>query len=84
MPAAPVARFIAYLCSARAQDVTGQLFGVRGREAFLFSQPRPVARETLPAGASVDDIADAVEKKFLPSFTAHETDLDAFATPPVI
>ncbi|HEV2642468.1 MAG TPA: SDR family NAD(P)-dependent oxidoreductase [Candidatus Elarobacter sp.] len=83
VPAAPVARFIAYLCSERAQDVTGQLFGVRGREAFLFSQPRPVARETLPAAASLDDVAAAVDS-LAPSFTALETDLDAFATPPIV
>jgi len=83
VPVAPVARFIAYLCSERAQDVTGQLFGVRGREAFLFSQPRPVERETLAADASIDDVARAVEK-FAPSFTALETDLDAFATPPIV
>lgn len=83
VPAAPVARFVAYLCSERAQDVTGQLFGVRGREAFVFSQPRPVARETLPADASCDDIARAVER-FAPSFTALETDLDAFATRPIV
>jgi NAD(P)-dependent dehydrogenase (short-subunit alcohol dehydrogenase family) len=84
IPAEPVARFVAYLASARAQRVTGQLFGVRGREAFLFSQPRPVVRETLPAGASVDDVADSVERTFAPSFTALETDLDAFATPPIV
>jgi NAD(P)-dependent dehydrogenase (short-subunit alcohol dehydrogenase family) len=83
VPPAPVARFVAYLCSERAHDVTGQLFGVRGREAFLFSQPRPVARETLAADASLDDIAAAVEN-FAPSFTALETDLDAFATPPIV
>ena len=83
VPAAPVARFVAYLCSERAQDVTGQLFGVRGREAFLFSQPRPVARETLTADASIDDVAAAVTA-FAPSFTALETDLDAFATPPIV
>ena len=83
VPAAPVARFIAYLCSERAHHVTGQLFGVRGRETFLFSQPRPVARETLAADASTDDVAGAVER-FAPSFTALETDLDAFATPPIV
>lgn len=84
VPAAPVARFVAYLASARAQGVTGQLFGVRGRETFVFSQPRPVARDTLAAGASLDDVADSVERLFAPSFTALETDLDAFATPPIV
>jgi NAD(P)-dependent dehydrogenase (short-subunit alcohol dehydrogenase family) len=82
--AAPVARFVSYLCSTRAQHVSGQLFGVRGREVFLFSQPRPVARDTLAAGASLDDLATVVERAFSPWFTALETDLDAFSAAPIV
>ena len=81
--AAPVARFVAYLCSTRAQQVSGQLFGVRGREVFVFSQPRPVARETLAPNASIDELAAVVQSRFAPSFTALETDLDAFSAAPV-
>jgi NAD(P)-dependent dehydrogenase (short-subunit alcohol dehydrogenase family) len=84
VPAEPVARFVAYLCSERAAGVSGQLFGVRGREAFLFSQPRPIARETLAAGLTIDELADVVERAFAPSFTALETDLDAFSAAPVV
>jgi NAD(P)-dependent dehydrogenase (short-subunit alcohol dehydrogenase family) len=84
VPAEPVARFVAYLCSARAQHVTGQLFGVRGREAFVFSQPRPAARATLAPDASLDDVAAAVERDFAPFFTPLETDLDAFSAAPVV
>ena len=84
VPAEPVARFVSYLCSERAQRVTGQVFAVRGAETFLFSQPRPVARELLAPDASLDDVADAVDRAFAPSFTPLETDLDAFATEPVV
>jgi NAD(P)-dependent dehydrogenase (short-subunit alcohol dehydrogenase family) len=84
VPAEPVARFVSYLCSERAQHVTGQVFAVRGAETFLFSQPRPVARELLAPDASLDDVADAVDRSFAPSFTPLETDLDAFATEPVV
>ncbi|MDB5093814.1 MAG: hypothetical protein JWO85_1915 [Candidatus Eremiobacteraeota bacterium] len=84
VPAEPVARFVSYLCSERAQHVTGQVFAVRGAETFLFSQPRPVARELLGPEASLDDVADAVDRSFAPSFTPLETDLDAFATEPVV
>lgn len=84
VPAGPVARFVAYLCSERAQDVTGQLFGVRGREAFVFSQPRPLARAVLDLDAGLDDVAQAVEHNFAAHFSRLETDLDAFATPPLI
>jgi NAD(P)-dependent dehydrogenase (short-subunit alcohol dehydrogenase family) len=84
VPAEPVARFVSYLCSERAQHVTGQVFAVRGAETFLFSQPRPVARELLEPDASLDDVADAVDRSFAPAFTPLETDLDAFATEPIV
>ena len=61
----------------------GEVFGVRGRETFVFSQPRPVARATSAPGASLDDLAALVEAEFAPHFTALESDLDAFATSPV-
>jgi NAD(P)-dependent dehydrogenase (short-subunit alcohol dehydrogenase family) len=37
-----VAPLVVALCSDAARDVTGQIFGVRNNEIFLFSQPRPV------------------------------------------
>jgi NAD(P)-dependent dehydrogenase (short-subunit alcohol dehydrogenase family) len=39
-----VADLVTALCSPDARDITGRLLGVRGRDVFLFSQPRPVAR----------------------------------------
>ena len=36
-----VAPFVVGLCADAAADVTGQIFGVRNNEIFLFSQPRP-------------------------------------------
>ena len=37
-----VAGLALYLASDDAGEVSGQVFGVRGKEIFLFSQPRPV------------------------------------------
>jgi hypothetical protein len=37
-----VAPLAVYLASDDAGEVSGQIFGVRGKEIFLFSQPRPV------------------------------------------
>ena len=39
-----VANLVTALCTPAAKGITGQLLGVRGREVFLFGQPRPVAQ----------------------------------------
>lgn len=42
MSPADIAPLVVYLASDEAQYITGQIFGVRGKEIFIFSQPRPV------------------------------------------
>jgi len=75
------ANLVTALCTPTANDITGQLLGVRGREVFLFSQPRPVATievetpETLPA-----DLTDKLGRHF----TDMTTDLEAFDTDPLV
>ena len=64
--------------------MTGQLFTVRGKEVFLFSQPRPTARTIQNISEhGLNDLADAVEQDLQPHFFALETDLEAFNTEPV-
>ena len=80
-----VANLIGFLSSDPAADITGQLFGVRGREVFLFSQPRPIA--TLVSGAaewSAAELAAAMDGDFRDRFTSLETDLEAFDTEPIV
>jgi NAD(P)-dependent dehydrogenase (short-subunit alcohol dehydrogenase family) len=48
VPAGPVAELVAWLAGPEAGTVSGQLFGLRGREIFLFSQPRPAGRILSP------------------------------------
>jgi NAD(P)-dependent dehydrogenase (short-subunit alcohol dehydrogenase family) len=76
VPARYVARLVSYLASARAAHVSGQLFGVRGREVFVFSQPRPVQR--VLQGDKID----------LAPLEAHfadlVTDLEAFSADPIL
>src|SRR5258707_627302 len=48
IPAAAVAALVVFLAGDEAAGITGQLLGVRGKEVFLFSQPRPVARAISP------------------------------------
>jgi len=50
------ARFSVALVSDAAKHVTGQIFGVRGEEIILYSQPRPIQSETKAEGWTVDSI----------------------------
>ncbi|MFI5001080.1 MAG: SDR family NAD(P)-dependent oxidoreductase [Reyranellales bacterium] len=76
-----VANLVTALASPTAKGITGQLFGVRGREVFLFGQPRPVAKLAVekPAALAQDLIA-----KFAGQFTDMTTDLEAFNTEPLV
>jgi NAD(P)-dependent dehydrogenase (short-subunit alcohol dehydrogenase family) len=81
VPARAVGEFVAWLAGPEATGVTGQLFGVRGREIFLFSQPRPVARLVNP---STDGLGAAIASALQPHYVGPETDLEAFSTEPVV
>ena len=84
VPAHYVARLVSFLCSSGAQGVSGQLFGARGREAFVFSQARPAHRLLQPQGGY--DLAafarDAAA--FEPHYADLVTDLEAFASDPIL
>jgi NAD(P)-dependent dehydrogenase (short-subunit alcohol dehydrogenase family) len=85
VPASHVGTFVAYLCSPLAAAVNGQLFGIRGREVMLFSQPRPI--KTLAASGAewdVDTLGRQVALEFGDLFTDLLTDVEAFASEPVV
>lgn len=85
VPAHHVATLVAYLCSPAAQTVSGQILGVRGREVFVFSQPRPTARiVSADADWDVDGLARAVDSGLRGDFAELTTDLEAFSTEPVV
>ncbi len=85
IPSHYVARLTALLCS-NAHDITGQLFGARGRELFLFSQPRPMARMLVNGGTSwgLEDLAKTMETGFAGKLTDLGTDLEFFNTEPLV
>ena len=76
-----VANLVTSLCSPAGKAITGQLLGVRGREVFLFSQPRPVGKldVTMPGTIAQDLIG-----KLGGQFTDMTTDLEAFNTEPLV
>jgi NAD(P)-dependent dehydrogenase (short-subunit alcohol dehydrogenase family) len=80
-----VAMVVAWLCSPEGQDITGQLFGVRGREVFLFSQPRPVATLVRDdADWDVSALSEAAAENFSTLYTDLRTDLEVFNTDPKV
>ena len=61
--------------------MSGQLFGVRGREVFLFSQPRPAARVLSPG---FDGLGAAIARDLAPHYLSLGSDLEAFSDEPVL
>ncbi len=80
VPAGPVAELVAWLAAPEAGEVSGQLFGVRGREVFLFSQPRPAAR-VIGTG---DGLGAAIARDLQPHFVPLGTDREAFSGEPLL
>jgi len=80
VPALYVARLVSFLASDAAAHVTGQLFGARGRELFVFSQPRPRERVLQPR----DGFDAGAIKQLEPHFADLITDLEAFAADPIL
>jgi NAD(P)-dependent dehydrogenase (short-subunit alcohol dehydrogenase family) len=85
VPARHVANVVNYLCSEKAQNVTGQLLGVRGREVILFSQPRPVAEIANHENDwTIDSLSEAVNSNFSDKFASMENGIEPFGTEPIV
>jgi len=78
-----IAPLAAYLCSDAAQDVTGQVFGVRLNEIFLFGHPRPIRSVHRGEGWTPETIGEHAIPAMKPSFAALERSGDIFTWDPV-
>jgi NAD(P)-dependent dehydrogenase (short-subunit alcohol dehydrogenase family) len=78
-----VAPLVVYLASDRAKAVTGQIFGVRGNEIYLFSQPRPVRTLKKPKGWTPETIAEAAARELEDALTPLEGTSEYFDWDPV-
>jgi hypothetical protein len=58
MSPAHIAPLAAFLCSDDARDVSGQVFGVRGKEIMLFGHHRPLMRIHHAEGWTLERLAD--------------------------
>jgi NAD(P)-dependent dehydrogenase (short-subunit alcohol dehydrogenase family) len=71
------------LCSDAAAKVTGQIFGVRNNEIFLFSQPRPMRAAHTAEGWTPETIAERVFPQFANDFYPLHRSADVFSWDPV-
>jgi hypothetical protein len=78
-----IAPMVAYLATDDAQDITGQIFGVRGKEIILFSQPRPIRSAYNSDGWTVESIA-SVKEAFKADFTPVQTSAELFNWDPLV
>jgi NAD(P)-dependent dehydrogenase (short-subunit alcohol dehydrogenase family) len=79
-----IAPLVVYLASDEAQKVSGQIFGVRGKEIMLYSQPRPVRSMADAEGWTPDKIAQLFNSSFGAALTRLETTGQAFAYEPIV
>jgi NAD(P)-dependent dehydrogenase (short-subunit alcohol dehydrogenase family) len=83
MESAKIAPLAVYLGSDLAAKVTGQIFGVRANEIFLFSQPRPVRSVHDAEGWTPERIAQHAMPALQAQFTPLERSQDVFCWDPV-
>jgi NAD(P)-dependent dehydrogenase (short-subunit alcohol dehydrogenase family) len=78
-----IAPLVVYLGSDKAEGITGQIFGVRNNEVFLFSQPRPVRTIHRSDGWTPQKLDEQLKGAFGPSLTPLERSGDVFSWDPV-
>lgn len=74
-----IAPLAAYLCSEAAHSVSGQIFGARGNEIYLYNQTRPVRTLHRGDGWTVERLADTLAPAFRSSFTPLERTKDVLS-----
>jgi hypothetical protein len=77
---APLAIFLA---SASSDGITGQIFGVRMNEIFLFSQPRPIRSLHRAEGWTVEALAEQLAPAVRSSLVPLERSSDVFSWDPI-
>ncbi len=83
MESAKIAPLTVYLASDLGAKVTGQIFGVRANEIFVFSQPRPLRSVHDSEGWTPESIAQRAIPALQAQFTPLERSQDVFCWDPV-
>lgn len=77
-----VAPLVVFLASHLSEGITGQIFGIRGNEVFIFSQPRPLRSIHRSDGWTPQSLADHVRPAFTSSLCPLERSADVFRREP--
>jgi NAD(P)-dependent dehydrogenase (short-subunit alcohol dehydrogenase family) len=83
MTAAKIAPLTVFLASDLSKDVSGQIFGSRKNEIFLFSQPRPIRSVQRSEGWTPQALAEQMLPAFKSSFYPLERSGDVFCWDPI-
>jgi NAD(P)-dependent dehydrogenase (short-subunit alcohol dehydrogenase family) len=78
-----LAPFAVALCSDQAKQVTGQVFGVRNNEIYLFSQSRPIRTAHTADGWTPESVVERVLPMFENDFYPLHRSGDVFTWDPV-
>jgi NAD(P)-dependent dehydrogenase (short-subunit alcohol dehydrogenase family) len=78
-----VAPFVVALCADEAAQVSGQIFGVRNNEIYLFSQPRPIRSAHRSEGWTPQSVLDTAIPMLSADFFALDRSGDVFTWDPV-
>jgi NAD(P)-dependent dehydrogenase (short-subunit alcohol dehydrogenase family) len=78
-----IAPLVVALASDAGRKTTGQIFGVRNNEIYLFSQPRPVRTAHTADGWTPETIVERVLAPFEPSYARLERSNEVFSWDPV-
>jgi len=78
-----IAPLAVYLASDAAEGISGQIFGVRNNEIFLFNQPRPIRSIHRSDGWTPAKIEQQLKGALGPSFTPLERSGEVFSWDPV-
>ncbi len=81
--AADVAPLAVFLASEGSGNISGQIFGVRGKEIYLFSQPRIERSIHNSKGWTIEDIQKTVEPAIKSHYTPLETSAEYFSWEPM-
>ena len=83
MQTSKIAPMAVYLVSDAAKDVTGQIFGVRANEIFLFSQNRPLRSVARSDGWTPETIAEHAIPAMKSHFYPLDRSQDVFSWDPI-